>query len=501
MGPSTLARLCALHGVANETVDPAGVRRAVPDRTRRALLRAMGVAAATDAEVARSLAEDLLRPWGRATEPVAARREDQPVTVALTVPAHQALSLWRWTLLLEDGTIVRGEVRPADLPLVGDERVAGERRQRFELDVGAAPPGYHWLVVEGAGEHRAEPRVIIEPAACYDAPFVGRERRIWGPGLALTGLRSARDWGVGDYTDLRRACELWTGLGAKLLALDPIQALAPRDPDRLDPYLPSSRCALDTLLIDVEAVADLEEAPAAQGLLRSEQFQAHLRALRGAKWVDCREVAAVKLKVLDLLYQSFRERQLAPNGPRAPDFRAFVAAQGEGLGAHALFEALLERQLAEDPARDDWRTWPAALRRPDAPAVRAFAAENGGRVEFFLYLQWQAELQLASAACRMSESGPVLGLYPAVALGVDARGAEAWAQQDNLAAGVRVGPGCGAAQEVPFIPRRLREAAYAPLIAALRRVMRHAGAVRLANVAALDRQLWVPVGGDAPDAG
>jgi 4-alpha-glucanotransferase len=207
------------------------------------------------------------------------------------------------------------------------------------------------------------------------------------------------------------------------------------------------------------------------------------------------------LPILERLHGSFRDTHLAEPTPRGRAFRAFCSAIGQELWRHAIFEALSEHQQRAG-AGTDWRLWPERLRKPDDPEVAAFAREHAERVEFFQYLQWVADLQLAEAAYRARAAGMPIGLYRDLAVATDPGGAAAWAGQGCILDAVSVGAppdlfnlngqSWGIA---PFSPIGLVEAAYAPFIANLRANMRHAGAVRIDHVMGLMHLYCIPPGG------
>ena len=223
--------------------------------------------------------------------------------------------------------------------------------------------------------------------------------------------------------------------------------------------------------------------------------------------MDYTGVAAAKFQVLELLYRSFRERHLAQDSDRARAFRAFQAEGGEPLRLHALFEALQQHFSRNDAAVWGWPAWPEAYRDSRSAAVAAFARENGERVEYFLYLQWQADLQLGQVARRLRELNLPLGLFQDLAVGVNPGGSETWMRARSATrSSARIG--CPPddfnlkGQEwglPPWIPQRLAAAAYGPYVATLRELMRHAGVLRLDHVMGLMRLFWVPEGASAEE--
>jgi (1->4)-alpha-D-glucan 1-alpha-D-glucosylmutase len=138
----------------------------------------------------------------------------------------------------------------------------------------------------------------------------------------------------------------------------------------------------------------------------------------------------------------------------------------------------------------DWREWPVAFRDVNGKTATAFAAAHVERLEFHAYLQWQFDTQLNAAAERSTALGLSVGLLQDLAIGINSGGSESWTDRSFHAAGQNWGL-------PPLIPERLRDAAYAPFIATLRRNMRAAGALRIDHVMGLLRLYWVPAGAQA----
>ncbi|MFP3481112.1 4-alpha-glucanotransferase, partial [Burkholderia sp. SIMBA_057] len=81
---------------------------------------------------------------------------------------------------------------------------------------------------------------------------------------------------------------------------------------------------------------------------------------------------------------------------------------------------------------------PPAFQKPDSPEVQAFAAEQAERVEFFEYLQWEADRQLGTAAERGRRAGLPIGFYRDLAVAAHPGGAAAWGESDILVQGANV---------------------------------------------------------------
>ncbi|MGQ9370956.1 4-alpha-glucanotransferase [Azospirillum sp. A39] len=507
-----LDRLAERVGIEPFYHDIWGNRRDTSRETKCALIAAMGLPTGTDEDVARSLRTVEEREWRRMLPPALVADAGTAAAVPVSVPGGLEDAAVAWTLYEEDGPVHRGGARLGDLPLAQTRTLDGLAHERRTLGVAtAAPFGYHRLEVEirpagVGGTLRGETRLILAPERCLLPEEAVPGGRLWGIGLQLYSLRSATDWGIGDFDDLGGFAERAAGLGAGVVGLNPLHALFPADPNHFSPYSPSSRRFLDVFYIDVEAVPDLAESEEARALIAGERFQADLAAARAAELVDYPAVARLKMPVLERLYASFRGRHLADGADsgRGRAFRDFQRASGEALRRHATFEALHERFYGADPARWAWQSWPEEYRRVDSAAVADFAREQGERVEFFEYLQWEADRQLAAAAARARAAGMGLGFYRDLAVAANPGGAAAWADPDTLVQGANVGAPPDAFNMkgqnwglAPLSPVGLYEAAYEPFIAAVRANMRHAGALRIDHVMALKHLFWIPAdGGD-----
>jgi 4-alpha-glucanotransferase len=171
-----------------------------------------------------------------------------------------------------------------------------------------------------------------------------------------------------------------------------------------------------------------------------------------------------------------------------PAFDHYCQELGESLRGFASF-CILTEQFG-----GDWNRWPHEYQRPDSPAVRRYAQQFSDRLRFHMWLQWQLDVQLASAAAEL----PLVTDLP---IGVAPGGADAWQWRDVLAEGATVGAppdqfNMDGQDWVlpPFIPHRLRAVHYAPFIETIRASLRHAGGLRIDHVMGLFRLYWIPRG-------
>lgn len=496
-----LDQLCARYGVHQEYYTIWGEHHPTSERTKRVVLAAMGVPAEDDAAVEGSLRAHEDGQWRRLLPPVMVVREfSGPCRIALNIPIALDQAFCRWQLRTEFGQELGGEFLPASLEEGGRYQLDGQERVRrilvLELPV---DPGYHRFHIACGNGMGGEMPFIVAPHACYTPPAIQEHRRTWGFAAQLYGVRSAHNWGMGDFSDLRALVEFCADAGAATVLLNPLHTLFPDAPEHASPYSPSSRVWLNTLYLDIQAIADFAECEAVREMAASHAFQQKLQVLRESGQIDYAGVASAKREMLEMLYRHFRKRHLElPGSERGRAFRAFQAAHGESLRKLAEFEALQEYFHAEDGAAWGWPSWPEAYHDQHAAEVAAFAEANLERVEFHEYLQWQAFLQLEAAGQASWERVMSIGIMLDLAIGVAEGGAATWTRPQLYALNASAG---APPDEInllgqdwglpPWIPHRLREAAYEPFIELLRANMRFAGALRIDHVMGLYRLFWV----------
>ena len=327
------------------------------------------------------------------------------------------------------------------------------------------------------GAERRPAKVKLEPGRCYEPELLAQGGRIWGFAVQLYGLRSERNWGIGDFGDLRTLIELGAACGAGVVGVNPLHAT------QASPYSPSSRLALNYLYLDVTAIPEYARSAAAQRLVATKAFQRKLEQLRRAPLVNYAGVAVLKTHVLGLIFRDARPSAAKPS-------------------TYAIYEALREEHGG------GWDRWPRDYRDPDSRAVRKFARRHARRVAYHDWLQIITRAQLAAVQRRAHELGMPVGLYVDLALGADRGGAEVWADQESYALEAT----CGAPPDEfnpkgqdwglpPYSPRALRASGYRPFRELLRANMPLGGALRMDHVMALSRLYWIPRGAKADRGG
>ncbi|MEV5597477.1 4-alpha-glucanotransferase [Streptomyces sp. NPDC052496] len=450
-----LSELARAHGVSTTYTTDRGRRMTVSPDTLVAVLAACGVDAATDASARAALR------------------------------AHRERTAAR---LLPECVVVRGGAVPR-LGLPGDATVEVELEEGGTAALsGSLPAGRHTLHADAPGRSDSAPLLAVPARLPVPA---GRH---WGFLVQLYSVLSRRSWGMGDLGDLAELAS-WSGraLGADFVQLGPLHALEPGPLPDPSPYRPSSRRYLDPLHVRVEAVPEYAYLRG-EGRRTADRCVAQAGVLnegmlRGDLLIDRETVRSLKHEALRAVHQV----PLSPG--RAAAFAHFAAREGQDLTDFATWCA-----LAGVHGRA-WRSWPAPLRDPRSPAVARARRELAAEVDYHRWLAWVTDGQLAAAQAAAVDAGMEIGLIHDLAVGVAPEGADSWAFQDCLAAGMSVGappddftPHGQDWGQPPWRPDGLAAAGYRPLAGLLRAGLRHAGALRIDHVMGLFRLWWVPEG-------
>jgi 4-alpha-glucanotransferase len=373
---------------------------------------------------------------------------------------------------------------PLRWKIVTDLKViaAGETGDRTIIWPADLPQGSYRLHLTDASSFTEEAPLIVAPPRAYRGDF----EQGWLLAVQLYGVRSARNWGFGDFTDLEALIELAGDLGADGVGLNPLHALFDDRPADCSPYSPNSRLFLNALYIDVEKIPGFQPG----GLAGSAGAVARLRA---SDIVDYKGVAELKWRALRGAFERFRAR---PGASRSRDFDAFRAERAPLLSRFACFEVL--RHKFNKP----WWEWPEQWRQPnEAQCAELRQGPDAAEVEFVEFVQWAADQQLRSCRDIAGKLGMKVGLYLDVAVGVQSDGFDAWNEQTaisrHLAVGAPPDPLNLAGQNwglAGFNAAGLELQSFEPYREMLRASMRYAGAIRLDHVLGLKRLYLVPHG-------
>jgi 4-alpha-glucanotransferase len=337
---------------------------------------------------------------------------------------------------------------------------------------------YRIELVDSSSCHEEVP-LIVAP----DKAYVGDFERGWLLAVQLYGIRSGRNWGMGDFTDLASLIKLAAELGGEGIGLNPLHALFDDRPGDFSPYAPNSRLFLNALYIDVEKAPGFKGRPDNKALAQ----------VRESEYVDYKGVAALKWPALRAAFAAFKAKK---GTAEAKEFAAYRTDRGELLERFAAFEVLRHR------FKSPWWEWPAEWQQPDLAKCRELLqGPDKDEADFVVFVQWLAERQLRGCKDLAHQLGMKVGLYLDVAVGVQSDGFDAWNEQGAISRSLSVGAPPDPLNTVGqnwglagFNAPGLMQKSFEPFRDMLRASMRHAGAIRLDHVLGLKRLYLVPHG-------
>jgi 4-alpha-glucanotransferase len=427
-------------------------------------------------------------------------------TLPITVPSGERGIHFAYSFALEDGGTLSGIVEADQLPALRYITVDGETytARRFEVPA-ETPLGYHSLSINSRGDGTgATGRIIVCPDQAYLPEDLAHTGRAAAFNITLYGLRSDRNWGCGDFTDLRALID-WaqSRLGISLIGLNPLHAIHNRTPYNTSPYLPLSLYYKNLIYVDIQSVPEFSSSPRAQALLRCDKVQQLLARLRGSELVVYEEVDRLKKRFLKLLFREFLRTR---SGDRIDAFHRYCEREGALLDNFALYCALDETLHKQDRSRWTWQHWPEQFHSPQTESSLAFAKEHIRLITFYKYIQFVLEEQLASVQAHAKKRGMTVGLYHDLALATDSCGSDVWAHRDFYVNGCRVGSppddfspeGQDWAFPPPNSDAHLHDG-YHLYRESIRKIVRHGGALRIDHVMRLFRLFWIPAGASAAE--
>src|SRR5690625_5254056 len=180
------------------------------------------------------------------------------------------------------------------------------------------------------------------------------------------------------------------------------------DPARISPFSPSNREFLDARFLALDWIEGFD------GL--TEEEASHAARLHVTPRVQTEAAAVLKDRVLRRVF-----------GRAAMDhgLETFISGK-EALQAHAEFETV-SAAMVRGGHGAGWMGWPEPFRDRHSDEVARLLGENEEELHFHLWLQYQADLQLARVQREALAAGMRVGRYLDVAVGTAPDGSATWA--------------------------------------------------------------------------
>ncbi len=494
-----LEQLAELYGVQTSYEDVRHQRQHASPGALLAVLGDLGAGVRSMDDLPAALARRRHALAAEGIEPVLVAWDGELKKFTLTLPKARIDGTAECKLQLEDGkaeswkTELRDGAAATLVNETGADEQADEQFVTFQLQTPTRiETGYHRLTVV-VGEQRFESVVISAPTRVYTPNGNGGNssdggERIWGAFLPLYAVRSDRNWGAGDFTDLAELSAWLRGLGGRLVGTLPLLAAYLDEPFEPSPYAPASRLFWNEFYIDVESVAELEHCAAARELIASSTRRT-IDELRAAEMVDYRKIMALKRNVLELLAADFFARKPA----RYVEYSQYLRDHPR-LDDYAAFRATYERR------GEAWQSWP----KPQCDGKLSAGDYDEAAANYHRYVQWIASEQLDRLAKQAAAAGD--GLYLDLPLGVRQDGYDVWRNRGDFAAAASAGAPPDAVftrgQDwgfSPLHPDGVRRSGYRHVREYLAHHMRFARTLRIDHVMGLHRLYWIGHGMSAAD--
>lgn len=355
--------------------------------------------------------------------------------------------------------------------------------------------GYYTLSAETGGKS-CFVRLIVAPESVYQPKLLANGGRMNGLTMHLYSLRSERNWGIGDFTDLLNLMKYAAEKKLDFVGINPLHALFTSKPAFASPYSPSSREWLNPIYLDVEKVGAFTYNEQLKNWLAQPKIRQRIAALRITETVTYTAVWACKRDALHMAFNAFEQDTCEAAENERAAFEAFVLEKGKALQGFGLFEAL--DQYYSRPGQVGWQSWPSEFHQPDSEAVEKFARSHEREIRFYMWLQWLCAEQLREVNQAAAEYGVKLGIYGDLAVGVARGSADTWLNRQDYCMDLSVGAPpdplgpTGQNWDLPPLnPLMLKHTGYEKFAHLLRENMRLYGVLRIDHVMALCRLWWV----------
>ena len=234
--------------------------------------------------------------------------------------------------------------------------------------------------------------------------FSGRNWKGAGTAIPVFALRSADDFGVGEFYDLKKMVDWAASTGQSILQLLPIN-----DTTMLHtwedsyPYNPNSTFALHPQFLHLPAV----------GVKEDEEYKALQAELNALDQIDYERVNSTKLELLRKAYTKTFKRLSAKK-----EYQQFVEKNNHWLLPYAAFCVLRDQN-----GTPDFTQW-KGYAKYNKKKVAAFCEEYKTDIDFWCFVQYHLDLQLSEVCAYAHSKGVVFkGDLP---IGISRTSVDAW---------------------------------------------------------------------------
>lgn len=491
--------LAELYGIIPEYWDIFGKKHVASVETKKAILKAMKLNIDSDESVKNEIYLQKAHPWNRFLEPVKVISvNDQPFKISIYVPVEEAeedkIDI-SWSIKNEKGEKINEFIITKNELTISDRRwMYGRRYIKIDLsDKCHRDIGYYSIDIKFKipnMEISGRSKIFITPDCCYIPPEM-ENAKTWGLSINLYSIRSSKNWGAGDFGNLKEIVKWISELKGGFVGINPLHAIPNKEPFGISPYSPITRLYKNFIYLDIEKIPEVKQ-------LKGQLAIDKLKQLRDEDLIDYEKVAAIKEECLRSAFEVFYKKWIAASSAhddRIENFKRYITEEGDNLESFAAYLAL-SKEFGEN-----WQEWPEEYRMPLSYEVQIFKEAHEKKILFYKYIQWLIDDQLKENSELSKNLGMPIGLYHDLAIGSIGGGSDAWTAQNVIAERIDLGappddfnPAGQNWGLPPIIPEKLKESGYEFFIQLIRKNMRYFGALRIDHALGMFRQFWIPKG-------
>lgn len=235
--------------------------------------------------------------------------------------------------------------------------------------------------------------------------------RAAGVNVQLSSLRSAKSWGVGDFSDLKKLVGWSDQVGIKMIQLLPINDTTATHTNKDSyPYAAVSAFALHPLFLDIERIAS------ATGVKPDSKMKKQAKVLNSLPSLAYEEVLKLKTDAIRLIFDTAGNEFL-----QSDSFCNFYSRHHYWLMPYAAFCYLRDTAQSADPA--DWGEF-AGYDHSKVAELTDESSKVFPEIAFHYFLQFHLEEQLHDAVEYAHKKGIIIkGDLP---IGVGRNSVDTW---------------------------------------------------------------------------
>ena len=334
--------------------------------------------------------------------------------------------------------------------------------------------------------------LVIHPQKAFLQKWVKEGKKVWGVATQLYSLKSDNNQAFGDFTDLENLGKIIKDQGGDIVGINPLHALPVYDSYRYSPYSPFNRKFLNFLYIDITKLSNFKSSKKLQRTFNSSILKNKINNLKETKKIHYTKVHKIKLELLRESFKVFK--QAGDKRSDLKDFKEYCKKGGTDLLNYATFCAL-ECHFKNS----SWQEWKEEYHNTENKVVQEFIKQNEKEIEFYMYLQWQAFLQIDTCHKNLKKLGFTNGIYGDLAIGAEINGSESWENKKSIVPNVSIGapPDKFAPQGQnwhlgPLNPINLQNTGYLDFRKILSTTMNYCDILRIDHILGLSRLFFIP---------